>query len=128
MNAKHSPLTQYTVALILSALVLIGCKKKEPPPPAPTPVAGTAVSTKTLTMPRSQMESHKRLSPKAAANLDQIIEKAHAAQGKVTIHYPANTPKAVLQSLQTFDIGLERDDSSQNYEIIVTKPELPGAR
>jgi len=127
MNAKHHPLTRYTVALILASLTLLGCKKKPKPPPKPVPTVQT-VSTKTIAMPRSQMESHKRLSPTAAANIEMIVEKAHAAQGKVTIQYPANTPKAVLQSLQAFDIDLEKDELAQDYQITVTKPDLPDAK
>jgi len=127
MNVKHPPLTRYTIALILASLALLGCKKKQKPPPKPVPTVQT-MSTKTITMPRSQMESRKRLSPTAASNIEMIVDKAHAAQGKVTIRYPANTPKAVLQSLQAYDIELEKDELSEDYQIIVTKPDLPNAK
>jgi len=129
MNETHRPLTRYTIALIILSLVMIGCRKKEPPPPAPVATApAPTYSTKSIMMPRAKMESHKRLSPAAATNLDMLIEKAHAAKGKVTIIYPGKTPKAVLQSLQTYDVALERDDSAQDYQISVTKPDLPDAK
>ena len=125
MNAKPHPLTRYTVALILASLALLGCKKKQKPPPKPVPTVQTTMSTKTIVMPKSQMESRKRLSPTAASNIEMIVDKAHAAQGKVTIRYPADTPKAVLQSLKAYDIDLEKDELSEEYQIIVTKPDLP---
>lgn len=124
MNAKRNPITKYTVVLILASLAVLGCKKRQPPPPKPVATSqAQAVSTKTILMPRSEMENRKRLSRTAAANIEAIVEKTRAAQGKVTIRYPADTPKAVLQSLQTFDLELERDTLSEDYQIIVTKPD-----